>query len=108
VSGEHVILRKEEYQRLINALQRAVELAERYAELAKKAHKAVAHEKRQSQASARATKQRVVRLAKGAATELETALSYLYSGDGEWATDHVQQALELIYEILNTAEVVEA
>ena len=36
MSGEYVILRKEEYERLIDALRRAVELAERYAELAKK------------------------------------------------------------------------
>ena len=36
VSGEYVILRKEEYEQLINALQRAVELAERYAALARK------------------------------------------------------------------------
>jgi len=53
------------------------------------------------------SRRRVVRLAKDAAAELEEALAYLYSGDGEWAVDRVQRALELIWEILNTAEVVE-
>ena len=53
------------------------------------------------------SRRRVVRLAKDAAAELEEALSYLYSGDGEWAAGHVQRALELIWEILNTVEVVE-
>ena len=59
--------------------------------------------------SARTTsRRRVVRLAKDAAAELEAALSYLYHGDGDWATEHVQRALELIWEILNTVEVVKA
>ena len=39
MSGEYVILRKEEYEQLLKALERAVELAERYAELAKRARK---------------------------------------------------------------------
>ena len=38
MSSEYVILRKEEYEQLLKALERAVELAERYAELAKRAH----------------------------------------------------------------------
>ena len=54
------------------------------------------------------TKRRVARLAKGAAAELEAALSYLYHGDGDWAADHVQRALELVWEILHAVEVVEA
>ena len=49
----------------------------------------------------------MARLAKDAAAELEEALAYLYSGDGEWAAGHVQRALELIWEILNAVEVVE-
>ena len=36
MSSEYVILRKEEYEQLLKALERAVELAERFAELAKK------------------------------------------------------------------------
>jgi len=50
------------------------------------------------------SRKRVVRLAKDAATELEEALAYLYSGDGEWAADKVQRALELIWEILRVVE----
>jgi len=53
------------------------------------------------------SRRKVVRLAKDAAAELEAALSYIYSGDGEWAADHVQRALELVWEILNAVEVVE-
>jgi len=53
------------------------------------------------------SRRKVVRLAKDAAAELEEALAYLTHGDGEWAADHVQRALELLWEILNTVEVVE-
>ena len=37
MSSEYVMLRREEYEQLVNALRRAVELAERYAALARKA-----------------------------------------------------------------------
>jgi len=50
------------------------------------------------------SKRRVARLAKDAAAELEEALSFLYSGDGEWAVDRVQRALELVWEILKVVE----
>jgi len=53
-------------------------------------------------------RRRVIRLAKDAAAELEEALAYLTHGDGDWAVAHVQRALELIWEILNTVEVVKA
>jgi len=36
VSSEYIVLRKEEYERMIGALRRAVKLAEEYAELALK------------------------------------------------------------------------
>ena len=37
MSSEYVVLRREEYEQLLKALERAVELAERYAELVKRA-----------------------------------------------------------------------
>jgi len=39
VSSEYVVLRKEEYEQLLKALERAVELAERYAELVKRSER---------------------------------------------------------------------
>ena len=48
----------------------------------------------------------IARLARAAAAELEEALAYLSAGDGDrdWATHHVQRALELLWEILNAVE----
>ena len=39
MSSEYVVLRREEYERLVKALERAVELAERYAELVKRSER---------------------------------------------------------------------
>ena len=42
-----------------------------------------------------------------AESELETALTYLRSGDGEWAVAHVERALDLLYAASEAIELVE-
>ena len=46
VSGEYIVLRREEYEQLVEALERAVELAERYEELVERMERARAKQKR--------------------------------------------------------------
>jgi len=49
-------------------------------------------------------RRRIAELAKTAAAELEEAITYLNGGRGDWAAYHVQNALELLWEILNAVE----
>jgi len=67
----------------------------------------VAKDYRNRYLAAKRKLRRVSKRLKEAESELEIALTYLRSGDGDWAEAHVERALDLLYAASEAIELVE-